>query len=204
MRRCDILNAFIHARSYSSYLEIGVRRSADNFDRIQCRHKVGVDPAPLDVSSSVQICTSDAFFQKCTETFDIIFVDGLHEEKQVARDITNSLLHLNRDGVVMIHDALPPTAWHQRPLSEVHGGAWNGTVWKAVLNLFAVTDQLCYVINTDCGCAIIDTSKLGKHSMSTLTLPLIYERDFKLIEEYVVSVTTFVNDRYCALGDRND
>lgn len=115
LRHEAILNAFIQARQFTSYLEIGVWRVERNFNQINCRRKVGVDPAPKTTSPEILVSTSDEYFQSHEETFDLIFIDGFHEENQVMRDIENSLAHLNENGVVVIHDELPPTAWHQRP-----------------------------------------------------------------------------------------
>ena len=39
--------------------------------------------------------TSDAFFATNKESFDFIFIDGLHEANQVFRDAMNSLEWLN-------------------------------------------------------------------------------------------------------------
>jgi predicted O-methyltransferase YrrM len=52
--------------------------------------------------------TSDAFFERSMVKFDVIFIDGLHEEHQVDRDIVNSLQHLNPGGIIVLHDCLPP------------------------------------------------------------------------------------------------
>ena len=41
--------------------------------------------------------TSDKFFDETAQdllAFDIIFLDGLHHEKQTTKDIINSLIHL--------------------------------------------------------------------------------------------------------------
>ena len=48
--------------------------------------------------------TSDNFFLKNKESFDIIYVDGTHEALQVERDINNSWKFLNLNGIMICDD----------------------------------------------------------------------------------------------------
>ena len=79
------------------------------FNHIDCQKKVGVDP----VSGGTIRETSDNFFKKNNETFDCIFIDGLHKYNQVKRDIINSLKVLNDGGVILLHDCLPNNYYAQ-------------------------------------------------------------------------------------------
>ena len=150
--RYDLINHFISKRRYKSYLEIGVAACV-TFNRIKLEDKTGVDvvycPCPT------LIMTSDEFFKLNNRSFDIIFIDGLHLENQVEKDIKNALKCLNPDGVIVLHDCLPPDEWHAR--EENDGGSWNGTTWKAVLRFFNSYND-CYIIDTDWGCGVIDTA----------------------------------------------
>jgi predicted O-methyltransferase YrrM len=99
MKRNDIINSLIAIKKYKSYLEIGIGDGA-NYNQIICENKNNVDPCfdSLDsqnISHVKNVMTSDEFFNKNTEMFDVIFVDGLHEYQQVYRDIKNSLNVLN-------------------------------------------------------------------------------------------------------------
>ncbi len=98
----------IDRKKYKSYLEIGC---FDNelFDHINCEKKVGVDP----YSGGTLRETSDYFFSKNKETFDCIFIDGLHIYQQVKKDILNSIKSLNQNGVIFIHDCLPNNVFDQ-------------------------------------------------------------------------------------------
>jgi hypothetical protein len=111
--RTAILNHLIRRHGYRDYLEIGVRTN-DNFRRVKAARKTGVDPTPE--APCTHVMTSDAFFaQLPLETrFDLVFIDGLHEEGQVWRDVHNSLEVLREGGTLALHDCNPPTAWHQR------------------------------------------------------------------------------------------
>ncbi len=73
------------------------------FSKIKIEKKIGVDP----VSGGTIRDTSDNFFKKNNKKFDIIFIDGLHEYDQVKKDINNSLLFLNDNGVIFLHDCMP-------------------------------------------------------------------------------------------------
>jgi predicted O-methyltransferase YrrM len=73
------------------------------FSKIKIQTKIGVDP----ISGGTIRKTSDDFFKNNNVKFDIIFIDGLHEYSQVKKDIKNSLIFLNDDGVIFLHDCMP-------------------------------------------------------------------------------------------------
>ena len=103
MKRTDIINAFIQKYGYKSYLEVGTQDPASNFDKINVETKVSIDPFPRGEVDYV--CTSDEFFEsvapKHDYKFDIIFIDGLHHDDQVIKDINNSLEILNDNGTII-------------------------------------------------------------------------------------------------------
>ena len=79
--------------------------------------------------------TSDEFFVCNKDTFDVIFIDGLHLAEQVEKDIANSKLILNNNGKIILHDTNPESEffclennYHNNPVFP----GWNGTVWKAI------------------------------------------------------------------------
>ena len=86
--RIEIINRAVCrvGPSRCRYLEIGCASNLC-FNSIVADHKVGVDPA----RGGTIRATSDAFFQTNKETFDVIFVDGLHTYGQVRRDAINGL-----------------------------------------------------------------------------------------------------------------
>ena len=135
MNRTDIINIVAKSIKAKSYLEIGVDEGT-NFDRIDCGYKVGVDPNPK--IKNIVAMTSDDFFAQNKETFDIIFIDGLHVYEQVYRDINNALAVLNPNGYIICHDMNPPTKERQIspfPGGEWKGEEWNGDCWKAFVHL---------------------------------------------------------------------
>jgi hypothetical protein len=191
LTRSDIINLLIGHRQYRSYLEIGVAAQG-NLRRVQCEQKLGVDPAVC--APGVLQMESDSFFAQSTGSFDLIFIDGSHEEAQVDRDVVNSLERLNPEGAIVIHDCLPPSEWHQRPVGEFRPGQdWTGTVWRSVLKYFAVSPWLCYVVDCDWGCGVIDTRYSAQaKQLRALPAKLDYERDFRLLREYLRSAAEFL------------
>ncbi len=198
MRRTDIINLLIATRRLESYLEIGVDRVDVNFVHVRCPRKVCVDPSPRVTRGVDHLCTSDEFFRNNTEQFDLIFIDGLHEEAQVDRDITNGINVLKADGVLVIHDALPPDRWHQRPVAQFRPGeTWTGTVWKSVLKAFSASPYYCYIVNTDWGCAVIDTREAARHEPMSLGATLDYDTDFKKLHAFLKTSSEFIHDVSC-------
>jgi hypothetical protein len=137
-------------------LEIGVYLGSV-FKNVDLEIKDGVDPA-YDCNYKM---TSDKFFEQLPEDkkYDLIFIDGMHEHKQVLRDISNSLNHLSLNGTIALHDCNPPTKWHQRDPSEFDGtGKFNGTVWKAFVEYrYNRKDLAMFVVDCDWGVGIIRT-----------------------------------------------
>jgi len=119
----NIINTLIKHRQYSSYLEIGTARGRC-FSKIECAVKVGVDPTPSAISTHKM--TSDVYFETHHDTFDVIFVDGLHLGEQVRKDVENALLRLNEGGIILTHDCFPPSLHAER--KESCGTSWRGFV----------------------------------------------------------------------------
>lgn len=194
MNHTDVLNHFADTRSYHSYLEIGVRDPADNYNRVNCELKTGVDPSPKSDAPGLVKMLSDDFFRSNTRRYDLVFVDGDHHAAAAGRDIQNSLAVLNLGGVVVIHDALPPaetfTRWKDRLANKY---AWTGGVWQAVLRHFATSQHHCYILNADWGVAVIDTGEPRHHPpMTALGVgKLAYGKHFKLLLPFRVSPVFF-------------
>lgn len=188
-RRSKIINKLIKKYDYQKYLEIGVFKAKDNFNIIDIQYKIGVDPGRERFKEATHTMTSDEFFAMSDESFDIVFVDGLHHHEQVYRDITNSLNVLNTGGVVVCHDMNPQQYEHQLvPQYKKH--TWNGDCWKAYVQLRMERDDLeMHVIDADFGLGIIREGKQKKIETTALTyanldlnrkiwLNLISENDF--------------------------
>lgn len=150
MTRTDIINKLIETYDYTDYLEIGVNHTSLNFDKINCQNKTGVDPKGI---AGIAKLTSDEFFKQNKKQFDLIFIDGLHEEEQVLRDIDNSLKCLTDNGTIIVHDINPTTERMQLPTFQT--GEWTGTVWKAWVHLRRRSDLSMFAFAEDYGIGII-------------------------------------------------
>jgi len=147
-KRFDIINKIIDKNNYQSYLEIGCFDD-ETFSKVAGVNKVGVDP----VSGGTIRETSDIFFQKNQEKFDLIFIDGLHEYEQVKKDIENSLKFINDNGVILLHDCLPVKIREQMmPRSHEQ---WTGDVWKAIVESRTLQNRDTYTCIADQGIGII-------------------------------------------------
>lgn len=154
MKRTDIINILIEKYGYKSYLEVGTQDPTSNFNKINAEHKVSIDPFPRGEVTFVG--TSDEYFDSISEDvkYDIIFIDGLHHDDQVLKDIENSFNHLSDDGTIVCHDCLPSTELMQ--VRDMHDGEWTGDVWKAIAELRVERIDLdIKVVDTDYGCGII-------------------------------------------------
>ena len=89
-------------------MEIGCDENK-TINEIKIKEKIGVDP----IRGGNLRLTSDEFFLRNNKKFDCIFIDGLHEYTQVKKDIINSVSCLNPNGVILVHDCLPKSFFHQ-------------------------------------------------------------------------------------------
>jgi len=189
MLRTELINLLCYKTKAKKYLEIGINDGV-NLNNIQCEYKVGVDPNPL--SPATYHVTSDDFFANNTETFDVIFIDGLHHADQVLRDINNSLKFLNKGGYIVCHDMNPSSEIMQRVPQEVP--EWTGDCWKAWVKLRSSHPELrMYVVDTDYGCGVIER---GHGSMLQVNEELTWDslcknRDYWL---NLISIETFLRE----------
>ena len=145
--RVELIKYMIENKNYKKYLEIGCHND-EVFNKISIE-KIGVDP----VSGGNFRGTSDEFFKKNKSNFDCIFIDGLHEYNQVKRDILNSIKFLENDGIIILHDCLPPSIDRQRVPRTRY--TWNGDVWKAIVEVRTWSHVDTYTILSDQGLGII-------------------------------------------------
>jgi len=165
--RTDIINYLIKKYDYDTYLEIGVSKGK-NFRAVDIRYKDGADPNfPCKFKM-----TSDKFFEQNKMFYNIIFIDGLHLENQVMKDINNSLSFITPNGVIVVHDCNPSNESNQ---TEVVTRFWTGTVWKAwARQRITKPDLYMCVVDIDWGVGIIRPGKqeplhlLGNYGLDNL------------------------------------
>ena len=150
--RTLIIQEIINQKEYKNYLEIGCDND-ENFSKIQIENKIGVDP----LKGGTLRMTSDEFFKKNRQNFDIIFLDGLHTYEQTIKDIDNGLRFLNTSGVILVHDCLPKKIWNQ--IVPRLYGHWNGDVWKAIVHSRTYSNADTYTCVADHGIGVIFNRK---------------------------------------------
>lgn len=128
----ETINYIIKLKNYQSYLEIGTD-TGTTFNAINIQNKECCDPNKK-INNLTYHITSDEMFAKmpADKMYDIIFIDGLHHEDQVDKDIVNSLKHLNKGGVIVFHDCFPK---NKRIATKTNTGEWCGDVWKSLIKL---------------------------------------------------------------------
>lgn len=192
--RNDIINYIIKKYNYKSYLEIGVFHY-DCYKYINCELKECVDPK--ESTKATYVMTSDDFFKQNKNKYDCIFIDGLHLEKQVLKDIENSLDILNDNGTIVVHDCLPANEFQQRDIEKYDDkGTWTGTVWKAFAKLRITRPDLeMYTVNENDGCGIIRKGKQNcftpYSSIENLNYDFFNKNKMKLMN--IISFDTFKN-----------
>tara|TARA_B100001057_G_C22800816_1_gene931421 strand:- start:1046 stop:1777 length:732 start_codon:yes stop_codon:yes gene_type:complete len=148
IHRLSIINKIINDFQIKNYLEIGCDQD-EVFSKVIVENKVGVDP----VNGGNVRSTSDEFFKKNSDFFDLIFIDGLHEYAQVKKDIINGLEALNPKGVILIHDCMPLSYLDQAvPRGQ---RKWNGDVWKSIVEFRTRNDVFTCVGCFDQGIGMI-------------------------------------------------
>lgn len=157
----QLLNALIEKYRLQSYLEIGVQKPENNFDKIRCSIKCSVDPDPQ--AKAMFDCTSDEFFSVNTNTFDIIFIDGLHHAGQVKRDFENSLRCLSDNGFIVIHDVLPENEVGTIVPRETK--VWWGDVYKFAMQIKQYQGIDFKTFNIDNGCMLIWKDSNRNHDL---------------------------------------
>lgn len=199
MNRIDVINYLIKKFNYETYLEIGVA-TGECFNKIIIKNKESVDPAEgqYSVAKPTYKMTSDEFFKQNIKKFDIIFIDGLHHTDQVDKDIEHSLMYLNDNGTIILHDVIPMSEIAQRVPRETSG--WNGDVWKSIVKYRSKNNDLgCITLNLlpyEQGISII---KKSIHDTFILNLPDILTYDwllnnFKDALGIVENPTNFLNN----------
>jgi hypothetical protein len=152
----ELLNALAEKYGLNNYLEIGVQSKSQNYNKIICQNKTGVDPAVLE--PGIKRMTSDEYFAAIENNdskpvFDLIFIDGLHHADQVKRDFENSLKYLSDTGYIVIHDVLPENEAGTKVPRETK--QWWGDVYKFVMNLDCYTGIRWKTFNIDNGCCMV-------------------------------------------------
>lgn len=148
--RLELINLALKKTNAKKYLEIGCDKNKI-FRNIECEYKVGIDPA----RGGTHRMYSDEFFNQNLETFDVVFIDGLHHYDQVKRDFDNSLKFLNASGIIILHDMMPRSPEEAVvPIPETLPHTWVGDVWRLAFELANRENVVFNLVLIDNGCGI--------------------------------------------------
>jgi len=129
VNRTDIINELIEARELKSYLEIGVRNKADNFDKIKCGRKLGVD-VKLEAVGIKTMSSAEFWEQNGKRSWGLIFLDGGHDYETAKADLLAAARVVQKKGVIVMHDCLPKNEAEGAPFRRPGGSPWCGQVWR--------------------------------------------------------------------------
>ena len=144
--------AYLHrVRQPRTYLEIGtfaggsLRLSNCASVAIDPRFKLGENVVGDKPACLLFQSTSDAFFERYDVkallggSIDLAFIDGMHLFENVLRDFINVERHISKDGLIVLHDCLPPEFY--MTLRDRHDprrpewsppSRWAGDVWRII------------------------------------------------------------------------
>jgi hypothetical protein len=93
--------------------------------------------------------------------YDIILVDPFHEYDASYRDLKEAFDLIDKGGMLVVHDCLPPNAAVATP--KFKPGSWCGVTYKAYLDFVCARRDLVYfTVDADFGCGLI--RKLDRRS----------------------------------------
>jgi predicted O-methyltransferase YrrM len=158
-RRLNAVAARIEAKSY---LEIGVC-TGSTFLAVNVDRKVGVDPryrfdtkTAGDARAEYFHGTSNEYFlgPGARQTFDLIFIDGLHTFEQTLIDFNSCLMMMHEGSVILVDDTVPNDVFSSVPTQRIafkyrakagsKSLAWHGDTFKLIAYIHDFLPMLSY------------------------------------------------------------
>ncbi len=159
-RRVNQLGRLVDFRSY---LEIGVATGATFFE-VDVDRKVGVDPryrfdvtAQTDPRATFHTLTSNDYFTGpgFGESFDMMFVDGLHTFEQTLTDFHATLQMSHARSIILVDDTVPNDVFSAVPNQKIafkyraktgnKSLVWHGDVYKLIVYIQDFLPMLSYM-----------------------------------------------------------
>lgn len=152
----QLLNALAEKYGLQNYLEIGVQSKSQNYNKIICPNKTGIDPAVIE--PGIHRMTSDGYFKSIFNNmpppvFDLVFIDGDHTKEQVKRDFENTLKYLSDHGYIVVHDVLPEN--EAGTIVPRQTKQWWGDVYKWAMGIKNYNGISYITYNIDNGCMVV-------------------------------------------------
>lgn len=109
-KHTELIYNIVKSVNCSTYLELGIY-DGFNFDKISSivdkSTAVDIKDVRTNKNSNFLLMSTDLFFEKNKENFDVIFIDANHSFESVKNDFINSLKILNEFGLIILHDTDP-------------------------------------------------------------------------------------------------
>jgi hypothetical protein len=157
------LNQLGQLVGFRSYLEIGVATGATFFE-IDVERKVGVDPryrfdvtTHTDPRATFHTLTSNDYFTGpgFGESFDLMFVDGLHTFEQTLTDFHATLQMAHARSIILVDDTVPNDVFSAVPNQKLafkyraktgnKSLVWHGDVYKLIVYIHDFLPMLSYM-----------------------------------------------------------
>ncbi len=180
MERIQAVQTLLDKIKGKTYLDIGTDYG-NSFFSIHAKRKIAVDPHfKLKLKKKIKGAivsalkfrkemffevTSDDFFLNNSnlldkDKLDVALVDGLHTYEQSFKDVLNVLKYLNNDGFIVLHDCNPESESETSPIDSQATGPWCGDVWKTIVHLRSLRNDLCvFVLDCDHGVGVVTRGK---------------------------------------------
>jgi len=178
MDRIQLVNTLIETYGYTRYLEIGVQKG-ECFEQIKVKYKTAVTYESENIN--LYELSSDDFFVNPGETYDLVFIDGLHLFDQVLKDYTNAQQRLNPGGCIVMHDCNPLAEESAERVPSKETRVWNGDTWKAIYHL-RKSGQDIDVLDFDHGCGVAFKQEVAENIWTDSDVEQLKQLPFASLE----------------------
>lgn len=184
LNRIALISELMTKKKLNNYLEIGVF-NGHVFFKVKSTFKIAVDPRfqfdgfrkmgkvfinPYNIFNRfIEKKSNDFFADDALRLFaknpcHMALIDGMHEYAFALSDVENTLNYLSNDGMIIMHDCNPVTKEEacsfQEWKSRGFKGQWNGDVWKTIVHLRSLRDDInVFVLDCDQGLGIVTKGK---------------------------------------------
>jgi hypothetical protein len=169
----EIVNFLAEVHGFKRLLEISTGTTGARFGDVDKRnfelvHRLAYnipagfdDGLPIDFrSETLDIKSCVVQMQQSAERYDIILVDPYHDFQSSWRDIETAFRLLTDDGMLVVHDCLPPRGGDL--ISPVFvPGAWCGLTFVAYVDFLMTHDVVFQTVDCDFGCGVIAKTRRG-------------------------------------------
>jgi hypothetical protein len=169
----EIVNFLAEVHGFKRFLEISTATTGAQFggvdkSKFELAHRLAYnipagfnDGLPIDFrSETLDIESCIAEMQQSAERYDIILVDPYHDYQSSWRDIETAFRLLTDDGMLVVHDCLPPAGGDL--ISPVFvPGPWCGLTFVAYVDFLMAHDVAFQTVDCDFGCGVIAKARDG-------------------------------------------